>query len=260
MDLGINGKRAVVCGASKGIGRAVAERLAREGASLTLVARTASDLEAAARDIAAETGARIGTVAADLTSPEDRARVLAHCPIPDILIAHPGIPQRPIAYQNLTGDDWQWWMEAHFHAAMDLIQGYAPGMAERGFGRIVNISVSFIKFPQPNVGHSHGPRLALAGAIASLAREVAARNVTINSVLPGLINTEALRDALKARADARGVPYETIVAEVVRTCPAGRIAEPEEIADLVAMLAAGQMGFMTAQNIVSDGGAYPGLF
>ncbi len=100
----------------------------------------------------------------------------------------------------------------------------------------------------------------LAGAIAALAREVAPHNVTLNSVLPGLVDTQALRAALQGRADSRGIPFETVLAEVVRTCPVGRIARPEEIADLVATLASAQMGFVTAQNICADGGAYPGLF
>jgi 3-oxoacyl-[acyl-carrier protein] reductase len=133
-------------------------------------------------------------------------------------------------------------------------------MSRRRFGRVVNISANFIKFPQVSAGHSHAARLALAGAIAALVREVVKHNVTINSILPGLIDTDALRGALRERAEKRNVPYETIVAEVVKGCPAGRIADPAEAADLVAMLASAQMGFVTGQNIVNDGGAYAGLF
>ena len=260
MDLGIAGKHAVVCGASRGIGKAAALSLAGEGARLTLVARSAERLLAAAAEIAEATGAEIEVIAADLVSPDERRRLLAACPAADILVTHPGVPQRSLPYRSLTREDWQWWMDAHFHAAMDLIQGYVQGMVERRFGRIVNISVSFIKFPQAGAGHSHAARLALAGAIAALVREVAPFNVTINSVLPGFIDTDALRGALQQRAESRGVPVEQVVAEAVRTCPAGRFAAPSEIGDLVAMLAGSQMGYMTGQNIVCDGGVYQGLF
>lgn len=260
MELGITGKHAIVSGASRGIGKAAAFSLAREGARLTLVARSLDGLRKTAAEIHDATGVRVDVIAADLVSPDDRRRLLGDCPNADILVTHPGIPQRPLSYRALTREDWQWWMDAHFHAAMDLIQGYAPGMAERRFGRIVNISVSFIKFPQVGVGHSHAARLALAGAIASLVREVAPFNVTINSILPGFIETDALRGALQQRADARGVPYEEVVSEALKGCPAGRLAAPKEIGDLVAMLAAAQMGYMTGQNIVCDGGVYQGLF
>jgi 3-oxoacyl-[acyl-carrier protein] reductase len=198
--------------------------------------------------------------AADLTNPEGRTALLEAHPAPDILVTNAGVPQRPAPYQNLSREDWLWWFDAHFFSAIELIHGYAPGMAERGFGRIVNISANFIKFPQIGVGHSHAARLALAGAIAALVREVAPRNVTINSILPGLIDTEALRDSLSARAETRGVPYEEVEAEVRARCAANRLADPQEAGDLIAMLCAAQMGYLTGQNIVNDGGAYQGLF
>jgi len=240
--------------------RAAAWRLSMEGAHVVLVARTPATLEAAATAIAAESGVPVLHFATDLTTPEGRAALIAAHPSPDILIANAGVPQRPIPYRQLTRETWIRWFDAHFFSAIDLIHGYAPGMAERGFGRIVNVSANFIKFPQVDVGHSHAARLALAGAIAALVREVAPRNVTVNSVLPGLINTEALQTALAERARARGVPYETVEAEVRARCAANRLADPQEAGDLIAMLCAAQMGYVTGQNIINDGGAFQGLF
>lgn len=260
MDIGVAGREAIICGASKGMSRAAARRLSLEGANVIIVARTPETLEQAAADIGRESGGEVRHFATDLTSPEGRAALLAAHPAPDILVTNAGVPQRPVPYQSLSREDWLWWFDAHFFSAIELIHGYAPGMADRGFGRIVNISANFIKFPQVGVGHSHAARLALAGAIAALVREVAPSNVTINSVLPGLIDTEALRESLSARAEARGVPYEEVEAEVRTRCAAGRLADPQEAGDLIAMLCAAQMGYLTGQNIVNDGGAYQGLF
>jgi len=260
MDLGIKDKVAVVCGGSRGISYAAAVRLASEGAQVTLVARTSATLSQAAQQLRKDTGSEVGFVATDLTSQAGRAALLEACPQADILVTNAGVPQRFASFQTLTREDWDKWFEAHFYSAIELIYAYAPGMMQRKFGRIVNVSVNFIKFPQVNAGHSHAARLALAGAIASLVREVAPHNVSINSVLPGLVNTDALQSALRERAQARGVSYETIVAEVCARCAAGRIAEPQEVGDLIAMLASAQMGYVTGQNIVNDGGAYQGVF
>ncbi|WP_395647684.1 SDR family NAD(P)-dependent oxidoreductase [Terricaulis sp.] len=260
MDLGLRGRRAVVCGGSSGISRAAAHRLAAEGALVTLVARTPDKLAAAAREIAADTGADVDFVAVDLTTREGRAQLLRERPAADVLVANAGVPQRFASFQSLTRADWEHWFEAHYFSALDLIYGYAPGMIERKFGRMVNVSVNFIKFPQVNAGHSHAARLALAGAIAALVRELAPHNVTINSVLPGLIDTPALRHALQERANARGVAYEDIVAEVCQRTAAARLCSAEEAGDLIAMLCAAQMGYVTGQNIINDGGAFQGLF
>ncbi len=143
---------------------------------------------------------------------------------------------------------------------LELIQAVVPGMTERRFGRVVNISVSFIKFPQVNFGHTHAARLALSGAIASMVRELIPRNVTINTVCPGFFDTEALQTNLHGHAARGNTTYEAIVADRIRSCPAGRFADPQECGDLIAFLCAAQSGFMTGQNIVNDGGVYQGLF
>jgi 3-oxoacyl-[acyl-carrier protein] reductase len=260
MDLGIAGRRALVCGGSKGLGKAAAFALAREGVKVTLVARNRDQLEAAAAGIAAKTGGETRIIAGDLSTPEGRQAVAASIGDIDILVTNPGVRQVPASFLSLERADWDRWMEAHFHSSLDLIRAAIPGMTARKFGRIVNISVSFIKFPQIAFGHSHAARLALAGAVASLARELIPHNVTINTVCPGLFDTDALRTNLHGHAARGNVTYEEIVADRIRNCPAGRFADPRECGDLIAFLCAAQTGFMTGQNIVNDGGVYQGLF
>jgi len=259
MDLGLKGRRAIVCGGSKGMGRATARRLSLEGALVVIVARTPATLVEAAEAITAESGAPVEFFTTDLTIEAGRAALVRAHPFPDILVANAGVPQAQVPYQDLSRDEWLKWFDVHFFSAIDLVYAYAPGMCDRRFGRIVNISANFIKFPQVGVP-SHAARLALAGALASLVREVAPFNVTVNSILPGLVDTDALRTSLQHRADARGVPYETIEKEVRIRNAADRISDPQEVGDLIAMVCAAQMGFVTGQNIVNDGGAFQGLF
>jgi 3-oxoacyl-[acyl-carrier protein] reductase len=260
MDLGIAGRHALLTAASKGLGRACARSLAAEGVDLTLNARSAGPLHETAEEIRRAFGVAVTEVAADVTTAEGRAAILAACPDPDILVANPGVRQVPTPFAEITAEAWRTWLEEHFLAAIELIQAVVPGMKARGFGRVVAMSVSFIKFPQVGFAHSHAARLALAGAIAAAAREAIGRNVTINSVCPGLFDTEALHVNLHGHARRGNTTYEAIVEDRLRGCPAGRFADPKECGDLVAFLCSAQAGFMTAQNIVNDGGVHQGLF
>jgi len=260
MDLGISGRRALVCGASKGLGHAAAVALAREGVNLVLAARDRKALEATAASLSKEYGVRADIAAGDLATPDGRRMILAATGEVDILVTNPGVRQVPEDFYKLERADWDSWMDAHFYSSLDLIRALTPGMMARKFGRVVNISVSFIKFPQARFGHSHAARLALAGAVASLARELIPHNVTINSVCPGLFDTEALQVNLHGHAERGNTTYEAIVADRIRNCPAGRFADPEECGHLIAFLCSSQIGFMTAQNLVNDGGVYQGLF
>jgi 3-oxoacyl-[acyl-carrier protein] reductase len=260
VNLGIAGRSAIVSGGSKGLGRAAALALSREGVNVTLFARSAESLSATAREIAEETGSKVHVVTGDVTVTNDRQTLLAACPAPDILIANPGVRQTPDNFRTMDRAGWDFWFEAHFFSSLELIRAVAPGMCERKFGRIVNLSVSFIKFPQVNFAHSHAARLALSGALASMARELIPHNVTVNTVCPGLFDTEALRTNLHAHAARGNTTYEAMVQNRLETCPAGRFADPQECGDLVAFLCSAQMGFMTGQNIVNDGGFYQGLF
>ena len=260
MDLGIAGRRAIVCGGSKGLGRAAALSLAREGVEVYLVARAMAALESTAAEIERETGSRAIPVPGDITTVEGRAAALSACPEADILVTNPGVRQTPADFRTMPREEWLGWLDAHFFSALEMIRAVVPGMTERRFGRIVNISVSFIKFPQVDFAHSHSARLALAGAIASMVRQLIPHNVTINSVCPGLFDTEALRTNLHAHAKRQNTTYEAIVEDRLRTCPAGRFADPQECGELIAFLCGAQSGFMTGQNIVNDGGVYQGLF
>ena len=260
MELALQGRKAIVSAASKGLGRACAMSLAREGVELTIMARTKADLEATADEIAAATGVSVTPVAGDFNIAGDRAALLGACPEPDILVNNPGVRQVPTDYKSIDEAEWLRWLNDHFLSSIMLIQQVAPGMCARKFGRIVNMSVSFIKFPQAGFAHSHAARLALSGAVAAMARELIAHNVTINTVCPGLFDTDALRTNLHAHAKRGNTTYEAIVEDRIKNCPAGRFADPQECGDLVTFLCSGQAGFMTAQNIINDGGVYQGLF
>jgi 3-oxoacyl-[acyl-carrier protein] reductase len=261
MDLGLKGRRAIVTAASRGLGLATARSLAREGVHLTMNARSADALEAAAQAIRDEFGVEAVAVAADFNTREGRQAILdAAGETVDILVNNPGVRQVPTPYDKITADDWREWLEVHFLSSVEMIQAVAPGMTKRKFGRIVNMSVSFIKFPQVGFAHSHAARLALSGATAAMVRELIPHNVTINTVCPGLFDTDALHTNLHGHAKRLNTTYEAMVQNRIETCPAGRFADPSECGDLIAYLCSAQAGFMSGQNIVNDGGVYQGLF
>jgi 3-oxoacyl-[acyl-carrier protein] reductase len=261
MDLGLKGRRAIVTAASRGLGLATARSLAREGVHLAMNARSADALEAAAKTIREEFGVEAVAVAADFNTREGRQAILAAAgETVDILVNNPGVRQVPTPYDKITADDWREWLEVHFLSSVEMIQAVAPGMTRRKFGRIVNMSVSFIKFPQVGFAHSHAARLALSGATAAMVRELIPHNVTINTVCPGLFDTDALHTNLHGHAKRLNTTYEAMVQNRIETCPAGRFADPSECGDLIAYLCSAQAGFMSGQNIVNDGGVYQGLF
>ena len=260
MKLGLEGRKAIVSGASKGLGKACALSLAAEGVEVTINARTEANLRATAEDIAANTGAPVQAVAGDFNLASTRSALLEACPAPDILINNPGVRQVPTPYASIAEAEWKQWLNDHFLSSITMIQQVAPGMCERGFGRIVNLSVSFIKFPQSGFAHTHAARLALSGAVAAMARDLVRDNVTVNTVCPGLFDTDALHTNLHGHAERGNTTYEAIVEDRKRNCPAGRFADPSECGDLVAFLCSAQAGFMTGQNIVNDGGVYQGIF
>ncbi|XWN33708.1 MAG: SDR family oxidoreductase [Devosia sp.] len=260
MDLGIAGRKAILTAASKGLGRACAHSLAAEGVHLTLNARTPEPLAQTAQEIRTAHGVEVSEVAADATTKEGRESLLAACPDADILVANPGVRQVPTPFESIDGEEWRRWLEEHFLSSIELIQKVTPGMKARKFGRVVSMSVSFIKFPQIGFAHSHAARLALSGAIAATVRDLIGHNVTINTVCPGLFDTDALHTNLHGHAKRGNTTYEAIVEDRIKGCPAGRFADPKECGDLVAFLCSAQAGFVSGQNIVNDGGVYQGLF
>ncbi|WP_374433504.1 SDR family oxidoreductase [Tabrizicola sp.] len=260
MDLGLKGRRALVSSASRGLGLAAARSLAREGVDVVMNARTLGPLEEAAAAIRADFGVQAVPVAADFNTTEGRAAILAAAGEVDILVNNPGVRQVPTPSAQITAEDWRYWLDVHFLSSIEMIQAVTPGMVARRFGRVVNMSVSFIKFPQVGFAHSHAARVALSGAVAAMVRELMPHNVTINTVCPGLFDTDALHTNLHGHAKRGNTTYEAIVQNRLQGCPAGRFADPSECGDLIAFLCSAQAGFMSGQNIVNDGGVYQGLF
>lgn len=261
MDLGLKGRKAIVSAASRGLGLAAARSLAREGVNVVMNARSEGPLEEAAQLIRDEFEVEALPIAADFNSADGRAAILetagGAC---DILVSNPGVRQVPTPYDEISSEDWRYWLEVHFLSSVEMMQAVAPGMKAQRFGRIVNMSVSFIKFPQVGFAHSHAARLALSGASAAMSRELIGHNVTINSVCPGLFDTDALHTNLHGHAERGNTTYEAIVQNRKDNCPAGRFADPSECGDLIAYICSAQAGFMSGQNIVNDGGVYQGLF
>jgi 3-oxoacyl-[acyl-carrier protein] reductase len=258
MDLGIRGRKALVCAASKGLGRACAVSLAREGVELVIVARTREPLEATADDIRRETGAKVIAVAADITTPEGRALALAACPQPDILVNNAGGPP-PGDFRNWTRDDWIRAIDANMLTPIELIKASVDGMIARKFGRIVNITSSAVKAPIDILGLSNGARAGLTGFVAGIARKTVRHNVTINGLLPGPFDTDRHRANMAFRAKASGKSVEQVLEERRAANPAGRFGDPAEFGDACAYLCSAQAGFITGQNILLDGGAFPGM-
>lgn len=258
MDLGIAGRRAIVGGASKGLGRACAAALAAEGVRVVAVARTAETLEATAREIAAATGSDVTPVAADLSTAEGRAAVLAACPDPDILVNNAGGPP-PGDFRDWDRDTWIKALDMNMFGAIELIRATIDGMIARRFGRVVNITSAAVKAPIPVLGLSNAARAGLTGFCSGLARQVAGHNVTINFVLPGQFDTDRMKGTHAHLAAQMGVTTEQLRAGAVKQIPAGRFGDPAEFGASCAFLCGAQAGFITAQNILLDGGQYPGL-
>ncbi|MFP6759678.1 MAG: SDR family oxidoreductase [Alphaproteobacteria bacterium] len=259
MDLGIAGRKAIVCASSKGLGRACATSLAREGVAVTINARTADVLEATAAEIRAETGADVTTVACDVTTPEGQAKLLAACPDPDILVNNAGGPP-PGDFRDWSRDDWMKGLTANMLTPIELIKATVDRMIERKFGRIVNITSGSTKAPIPELGISNGARTGLAGFVAGLSRQTVVHNVTINCLLPGPFDTDRLRSNVAFRAEKAGQDYDTFAASVAKLNPAGRFGKPEEFGDACAFLCGAQMGFVTGQHFLMDGGASKATF
>jgi 3-oxoacyl-[acyl-carrier protein] reductase len=257
MDLGLKGKKAIVCASSKGLGRACAMALAREGVDVVINSRSAEALETAAEDIRKETGATVTPVACDVTTEAGRTEVLAACPDPDILVNNAGGPP-PGDFRDWDRDDWIKAIDANMLTPIFLIKATVDGMIDRRFGRIVNITSGAVKAPIEILGLSNGARAGLTGFIAGLARKTVAHNVTINNLLPGPFDTDRLKQTMAGAAKAAGKSVEEIAAQRASANPAGRFGDPDEFGHACAFLCSAQSGFITGQNLLLDGGAFPG--
>jgi 3-oxoacyl-[acyl-carrier protein] reductase len=265
MDLGIAGKAALVCGASKGLGFGCAKALAREGVHVLLVARGVSALQTAVEQLKADAAVadatRVEWVAADITTPEGRAAVFAVRKDFDIVVTNAGGPP-PGDFRDWDRDAWIKAVDANMLTPIELIKATVDGMASRGFGRIINITSSAVKAPIDILGLSNGARSGLTGFVAGVARttKLAEANVTINNLLPGAFDTDRLRGTMEGAVKKTGMSMEAVREARMKAIPSRRFGDADEFGATCAFLASQHAGYITGQNVLIDGGAYPGTY
>src|SRR6266513_2211869 len=259
VDLGIRGRKALLSGASRGLGKACAFALAREGVDVTIVARGRDALEQTGAEIVAATGVKVTTVVGDITTKEGRSAALAACPAPDILLNNADGPL-PGDFRDWSRDDWIAALDAMMLTPIEMMRLAVDGMMARRFGRIINIVSRSVKTPQLELGLSNGARSGLVGFVAGLARQTVAHNVTINNLLPGRFWTDRLKSNTDFIAKEKGKTAEEVRRDIEKAIPAGRFGTPEEFGELCAYLCSVQAGYITGQNFLIDGGIYPGTF
>lgn len=248
MDLGLTGRRALICAATKGLGRACARALALEGVLVTITGRDPDSLAEAAAAIAQEARIKVAVASGDITTPAGRDAALLVCPDPDILVTNAGGPP-PGDFRDWSIADWERAVNANMLTPIEMIRLTIDGMTSRSFGRIVNITSASVKAPIADLGLSNGARAGLTGFVAGLARQVAGHNVTINNLLPGPFDTDRLKQTMAP--DQRASRLAKI--------PARRFGDPDEFGAACAFLCAASSGFITGQNLLIDGGGYPGV-
>ncbi len=258
MDLGLKGKKALVCAASKGLGKACAKALAMEGVDIVILARTAATLADAAKEIrAAAPGVKVTEVAADITTDAGRDAALAACPAPDILVNNAGGPP-PGDFRDWSKEHWMAAVNNNMITPILLIKATVDGMIQRRFGRIVNITSGAVKAPIEYLGLSNGARAGLTGFVAGLARQTVQHNVTVNNLLPGPFETDRLLSTIRTLAAKQNIPLEKLYEERRKENPAKRMGAPDEFGAACAFLCSAHAGFITGQNLLLDGGAYRG--
>ncbi|MBV6305854.1 SDR family oxidoreductase [Candidimonas humi] len=259
MDLGIQGRQALVFGGSRGMGRACALRFAQEGVDVTIAARTRETLQRAAEEMSAEAGNPVHFVVADITTAAGRDAALAACPAPDILVNNADGPI-PGDFRQWVPEDWHQALDAMMVGPIEMIRRTVDGMIERKFGRIVNIVSRSVKTPQLEMGLSNGARSGLVGFVAGLARQTVRHNVTINNLLPGPFDTDAQRRHIEGMLEMTGKSFDQLWKERSSGNPAGRYGRPEELGALCAFVCSMHTGYITGQSLLIDGGGYPGTF
>jgi 3-oxoacyl-[acyl-carrier protein] reductase len=259
MDLGIAGRKAIVCASSRGLGRACAMRLAEAGCEVVVNGLDAARLDVTAADIRAKTGAKVIAVAANVATPEGQAALFAACPDPDILVANnAGPPFRD--FRELDRGKMIEGVIGNMVVPIELLQKAIDPMIKKKFGRIVNITSGSVKMPIGGLDLSSGARAGLTAFLAGVARSVAQHNVTINFLLPGPFDTDRLRSNNEQTAKKQGITVEQAAAARAATVPARRIGDPDEFGAACAFLCSTHAGFITGQNLLMDGGIFPGAF
>jgi 3-oxoacyl-[acyl-carrier protein] reductase len=258
MDLGIKGRKAIVCASTQGLGRACATSLAREGCIVYINGRDQARAEAVAADIAHETGARVHGVGADITTEAGRTALIAACPQPDILVNNNAGPP-PGQLADWHHDQWISALESNMLAPALLIRAVVPGMRARKFGRIINITSAMVKSPRPQMALSTGARAGLTAFAKALSLEVAPDNVTINNLLPERIDTDRQRFMAERMMKAQSITMEQAREQIASSIAARRFGTPKEFGDACAYLCSEQASFISGQNLQLDGGSYHGL-
>jgi 3-oxoacyl-[acyl-carrier protein] reductase len=259
MDLGLRGRRALLTGASRGLGRACAFALAGEGVDVTIVARTKDVLEKTCAEIRAATGVTATPVVGDITTKQARAEAIAACPEPDILLNNADGPV-PGDFRDWTRDDWIAALDLMMLSHIEMMRLTVDGMMQRGFGRILNIVSRSVKVPQLELGLSNGARSGLAGFAGGLARQTVARNVTVNNILPGIFDSDAQKRHIEGMLVPGGKTFDQYWRERAAGNPSKRYGDPKELGAYCAFLCSVHAGYITGQNLVIDGGSYPGAF
>jgi 3-oxoacyl-[acyl-carrier protein] reductase len=255
MDLGIKGRRAIVCASSKGLGRGCAMSLAREGCEVVINSRNAAELEATAAEIRKATGAKVTAVAADVTTEEGRKKLLAVLPDPDILVTNAGGPP-PGDFREWGEKEWNGALNNNMIAPIMLIKAVVDPMIARKFGRIVNITSRSVRTPLSHLGLSNGARAGLTGFVAGLSRQVAKHNVIINNLLPGPFATDRQMSGVKREAEKAGVSIDEHLKKKHAEVPVGRFGTAEEFGDACAYLCSKQAEFIVGHNLLMDGGMF----
>jgi 3-oxoacyl-[acyl-carrier protein] reductase len=259
MDLGIAGRKAIICASSRGLGKGCARALAEAGCEVVVNGRNAKTLEATAAELANLTGAKVTAVAADVATLEGQKALLAACPQPDILVNNnAGPPMRD--FRELTRQQMIDGVIANMIVAIELIQKVIGPMSQRRFGRIVNITSASVKAPLAGLDLSSGARAGLTAFLAGVARTVADKNITINNLLPGAFDTDRLRSTLSKTAELKGKSVTQVAADRINTIPAKRFGDPAEFGAACAFLCSAQAGYITGQNMLIDGGTFSGAF
>ena len=258
MELGIQGRKAIVCASSRGLGRACATSLAREGVAVVINGRDATTLAEVAEEIHAETGSLITPVAANLDEATGREHLVASCPDADILVNNNAGPA-PGRFEDWEHEQWLAGLESNLLAPAMLIRALLPGMKERGFGRIVNITSAMVKTPLAPMALSTTARSGLTALCKAISKQAAPFNVTLNNLLPERIDTDRQVQMAKAASKMFGISYEEARAQQVDSIAAGRLGQPSEFGDACAFLCSAQAGYISGQNLQLDGGSYDGL-
>lgn len=259
MDLGLDGKKAIVCASSQGLGYACALALAQEGAHVWINGRYGEKLAESAEKIRAASGnPNVFTAVGDITTDEGRAAIIAACPDADILVNNNAGP-RPGTFQNWDRDRWMGAIEGNMLAPIFMIRALLPGMRERKFGRIVNITSAMVKSPRPHQGLSTAARSGLTALCKAISKETVRDNVTINNILPERIASPRTKFLAERMMEEQTITFDEAMAKIVATIPAGRMGKPSEVGAACAFLCSVQASYICGQNLQLDGGAYPGL-